>query len=204
MSSSTVRGQRSLFGREAPRCDPAFRTIRRTVLEHGAWVDVARGWLEGDSVLFDELEHGLAWRAEDRVMYDKRVEVPRLCATHTTSDSARPAILEQMRSALNERYATAFARLSFALYRDGSDSVAWHGDYVARRLPEALVATVSVGAPRKFMLRPAGGGASISFALGWGDLVVMGGTCQRTYEHCIPKVAEASPRIAIMYRPVWE
>src|SRR5262249_40235264 len=102
------------------------------------------------------------------------------------------------------RYGTAFERVSLGLYRDGQDSVAWHGDYVARRISEAIVATVSVGAPRRFLLRPHGGGRSGAVSLGWGDLIVMGGSCQRTYQHSVPKVANAEPRIAIMFRPVWD
>jgi alkylated DNA repair dioxygenase AlkB len=82
--------------------------------------------------------------------------------------------------------------------------VAWHGDYVARRMTEALVATVSVGAPRRFLLRPKGGGPSIALSLGEGDLLVMGGSCQRTWDHCVPKVKRAEPRIAIMFRPIWK
>ena len=82
-------------------------------------------------------------------------------------------------------------------------SVAFHGDYVAREMDRALVATVSVGAPRRFLMRPTGGGKSIALTLGWGDLLVMGGTCQRTWQHAIPKVKHALPRIAIMFRPVW-
>ena len=80
--------------------------------------------------------------------------------------------------------------------------VAWHGDYVARRMPQALVATVSVGEPRTFLLRKTGGGRSMALKLGWGDLLVMGGSCQRTFQHAIPKAARAGSRIAIMYRPV--
>jgi alkylated DNA repair dioxygenase AlkB len=109
-----------------------------------------------------------------------------------------------MRRALDRRYATAFERISLAYYRDGRDSVAWHGDYVARRMETALVATVSVGAPRRFLLRPHGGGRSIAYSIGWGDLIVMGGTCQRTWQHSVPKVARAEPRIAIMFRPIWQ
>lgn len=40
--------------------------------------------------------------------------------------------------------------------------------------------------------------------LGWGDLMIMGGTCQRTWEHAVPKVSRANPRMAIMFRPEWE
>jgi alkylated DNA repair dioxygenase AlkB len=136
-------------------------------------------------------------------MYERTVEVPRRYAVLNDGAALHP-ILEEMRAALDARYATRFERLSVALYRDGRDSVAWHGDYVARRMPEALVATISVGAPRKFLLRPSGGGKSMALSLGWGDLLVMGGSCQRTYQHAIPKVVRADPRIAIMFRPKWE
>jgi alkylated DNA repair dioxygenase AlkB len=133
------------------------------------------------------------------------VAVPRLIAGLPKDGPGHPA-LEEMRAALNARYGTAFPRTGMALYRDGNDSVAWHGDYVARELPvDALVATVSLGAPRRFLLRPAeGGGPSIAYSLGWGDLIVMGGSCQRTWRHSVPKVRHAQPRMAIMFRPVWE
>jgi alkylated DNA repair dioxygenase AlkB len=108
-----------------------------------------------------------------------------------------------MRRALCERYRESFERVSLALYRDGRDSVAWHGDQVARNMPEALVASVSVGTPRRLLLRPKTGGRSLALALGWGDLLVMGGSCQRTWQHHVPKVAHAEPRISIMFRPVW-
>jgi alkylated DNA repair dioxygenase AlkB len=195
--------QLTLFGNEEPRCDASFATLRRTTLDKGAWVDVAPGWVEGHARLFEVLAQGTAWRAEERKMYDRMVDVPRLHAVLPRDGPGHP-VLEEMRRALDRRYGTAFEHVSLALYRDGQDSVAWHGDQVARRLPEALVATVSVGAPRRFLLRPYGGGRSFGYSLGWGDLVVMGGSCQRTYQHTVPKVARAEPRIAIMFRPTWE
>lgn len=197
-----VAYQVSLFGRHAPRFDATFAALERVTLGDGAWLDVARGWLDGHAALFDELRDGVAWREESRRMYDRLVDVPRLFAV--LPPEARPPILDQMRLSLGARYGTDFARVSVALYRDGSDSVAWHGDYVARTMDEALVATVSLGEPRRFLVRPTGGGRSLSLAIGWGDLVVMGGSCQRTHQHAIPKVAHAGPRIAIMFRPTWE
>ena len=131
-------------------------------------------------------------------MYDKIVEVPRLLASVTDQ-----ALVTEMRDALSARYGEQFVYTTAALYRDGNDSVAFHGDTTARNMIEALVATVSLGAPRRFMLRPTEGGASIALPLGRGDLVVMGGTCQRTWRHGIPKVASAGPRIALMFRPAW-
>jgi alkylated DNA repair dioxygenase AlkB len=197
-------GQMPLFGNgDTPRIDALSRTLERIVLARGAWLDVGRGWLRGHAELFEVLHQRVNWQSESRVMYDRTVEVPRRYALLKGDPGAIHPILAKMQAALDAHYATTFERLGLALYRDGRDSVAWHGDYVARRMQEALVATVSVGAPRKFLLRPAGGGKSIAFSLGWGDLLVMGGSCQRTYQHAIPKVAQADPRIAIMFRPRW-
>ena len=195
--------QLALFGRnEAPSFDPSVSGMSRVVLADGAWIDLARGWLKGHEQVFEELSHGLAWRSERRVMYEKEVDVPRLYAELAEGETSLD-VIERMRTALDSRYGCSFARTSFALYRDGDDSVAWHGDYVAREMNEAWVATISVGAPRRFLLRRTGGGRSMSLSLGWGDLLVMGGTCQRTYQHAIPKVHEAAPRISIMLRPHW-
>jgi alkylated DNA repair dioxygenase AlkB len=200
---STLPHQASLFGDEVPTCDELFRSLLRVELAHGAWIELVPGWLSGHARLFDFLRDKMSWRSEAREMYERTVDVPRLHASLPADGPVHP-VIERMRTLLNDRYKTKFDRVSFALYRDGQDSVAWHGDYVARKLPEALVATVSLGAPRRFLLRPMGGGKSIPFSLGWGDLIVMGGSCQRTYQHSVPKVAHAEPRIAVMFRPVWE
>ena len=179
--------------------DAGFRSLHRTELAHGVWIDHAPDWVHGHDALFDELERELPWRRETMKMYDKVVEVPRLLAGVTDH-----ALVTEMRDALSARYGEPFIYMTAALYRDGNDSVAFHGDTTARDMIEAIVATVSLGAPRRFMLRPTqGGGASIAMPLGRGDLVVMGGTCQRTWRHGIPKVASAGPRIALMFRPAW-
>src|SRR3954447_10787623 len=198
-----VASQLTLFGNEEPRCDESFGALERIELAGDAWIDLVPGWLRGHANVFDTLARETAWRSEDRKMYDRVVEVPRLYAM-LPRDGPGHAVIDEMRHALDAHYGTAFEHVTLALYRDGRDSVAWHGDYVARKLPEALVATVSVGAPRRFLLRPCGGGRSLGYSLGWGDLVVMGGSCQRTYQHAVPKVARAEPRIAIMFRPTWE
>jgi alkylated DNA repair dioxygenase AlkB len=134
-------------------------------------------------------------------MYDRVVEVPRLIGG--LNDVERPPLVEAMRIALSQRYGEELVRTTVALYRDGKDSVAFHGDTTARNMVQAIVATVSLGAPRRFLMKPAEGGRSIPFALGGGDLFVMGGTAQRTWRHGIPKVTEAGPRIALMFRPRW-
>ncbi|HYU14534.1 MAG TPA: alpha-ketoglutarate-dependent dioxygenase AlkB [Candidatus Acidoferrum sp.] len=194
--------QLDLLAGGAPDFDGSFSGLCRTALAEGAWIEHAPGWVSGQDGLFDALERGTLWRTDRRWMYERMVDTPRLVAGLPGDGPGHP-LCEEMRRALSARYGEAFTRVSLALYRDGTDSVAFHGDTVARDMDESLVATVSLGAHRRFLLKPAAGGASISFALGGGDLLVMGGTCQRTWRHAIPKVQSAGPRIAIMFRPTW-
>ena len=195
-------GQRSLFGGREVAVDGAFGTLRRRELDGGAWVDYAPGWLAGHDALLDHLVRTTTWQQPQREMYDRTVDVPRLCASLPDDGPGHPAV-ETMRRALSARYAVDLPHVSLGYYRDGRDSVAWHGDYVARAMDEALVATVSLGEPRRLLLRPTGGGVSVGFSLGWGDLFVMGGSAQRTWQHAVPKVAHADPRLAVMFRPTW-
>ena len=114
-----------------------------------------------------------------------------------------PPILERMRQALSDRYGVEFDSMGLNLYRDGRDSVAWHGDRIAREIAEPLVAIVSVGEPRRFLLRPKAKGAGLGtrrLMLGRGELLVTGGTTQRAWEHSVPKVASAGPRMSLTFR----
>jgi alkylated DNA repair dioxygenase AlkB len=193
-----VLRQLDLFATSSVGFDARFAGLRRRELGDGAWIDYQPGFVSGHDALFEQLEKSLRWRTEKRTMYERVVTTPRLLAS-----VPKEGIAEEMRRALSERYAEEFVRVTAALYRDGNDSVAFHGDTTARDMDVALVATVSLGEPRRFLLKPTEGGASIVYALGRGDLIVMGGTCQRTWRHGIPKVASAGPRIAIMFRPSW-
>ncbi|MEU3986051.1 alpha-ketoglutarate-dependent dioxygenase AlkB [Streptomyces sp. NPDC026672] len=181
---------------------------RRTGLRHGAWIDVLPGWLSGADALFERLAQDVPWRAERRTMYDNVVAVPRLLAFYGAGEALPHPVLTEARDALTRHYAAEpgepFTTAGLCLYRDGRDSVAWHGDRTGRGSREdTMVAILSVGAPRDLLLRPAhGGGETIRHALGHGDLVVMGGSCQRTWEHCVPKSARAAgPRVSVQFRP---
>jgi len=197
--------QLDLFGRETPDFDPTFGALKRIDLSSDAWLEFVPNWLRGHQELFDSLSRNTHFRSEQRLMYEKMVTVPRLYAV-LGEDGPIPTVVQAMQRVLSERYRESFSKISLGYYRDGRDSVAFHGDYVARTLPTAVVATVSVGAPRRFLLRPSGGGRSVALNLGGGDLLVMGGTCQRTWQHAIPKSRTVGehPRIAIMFRPDWE
>ncbi|GGX01070.1 alkylated DNA repair protein [Streptomyces malachitofuscus] len=181
--------------------------LRRTELGRGAWIDVLPGWLGGSDALFERLAADVPWRAERRQMYDQVVDVPRLLSYYRAGDRLPHPVLDEARDALSAHYAgelgEPFATAGLCYYRDGRDSVAWHGDRIGRGAREdTMVAILSVGAPRDLLLRPMGGGDTVRRPLGHGDLVVMGGSCQRTWEHSVPKSTRAAgPRISVQFRP---
>jgi alkylated DNA repair dioxygenase AlkB len=186
---------------------PLGPSVRRTVLGRGAWVDVRPGWIGGADALFERLAATVPWREERRHMYDRVGDVPRLLCVYGEGEPLPDPLLDQARRALNEHYAAElgepFRTAGLCLYRDGRDSVAWHGDTIGRgSSQDTIVAIVSLGAPRSLLLRPRGGGQARRHDVGHGDLLVMGGSCQRTWEHAIPKTARAAgPRISVQFRP---
>jgi alkylated DNA repair dioxygenase AlkB len=186
-----------------PAVDESFASLARVDLDAECWVDYAPGWLTGADELFADLLTSVDWGQRTRMMFDKRVVEPRL-TSHWRAASAtplEPAVLEQVRAVLSERYRVELDSMGMNLYRDGRDSVAWHGDRIAREIEKPIVALVSLGHPRKFLLRPKGGGRSRPFELGRGDLLVTGGRTQRLWQHSVPKVATvAGPRISLAFR----
>ncbi|MFE3247068.1 alpha-ketoglutarate-dependent dioxygenase AlkB family protein [Streptomyces sp. NPDC059209] len=186
--------------------------VRRTELGDGAWIDLLPGWLCGADALYEELASGVPWRAERRRMYEREVAVPRLLAFYGERDGAPDTlphpVLDEARDALSAHYAAElgepFATAGLCYYRDGRDGVAWHGDRGGRGSREdTMVAILSVGAPRDLLLRPRERhGSTVRRPLGHGDLIVMGGSCQRTWEHAVPKTARAvGARISVQFRP---
>jgi alkylated DNA repair dioxygenase AlkB len=182
--------------------------LQRTELTEGAWVDMLPGWLSGADELFSRLLHTVPWRAERRRMYDRVVDVPRLLCFCGEDEPLPDALLTAARQALDEHYAAElgepFVTAGLCLYRDGRDSVAWHGDTIGRgSTQDTMVAILSLGTPRPLLLRPARGGRpALRYDVGHGDLLLMGGSCQRTWQHAIPKSARPTgPRISVQFRP---
>src|SRR5580693_6776090 len=205
----SVSVQESLLdlGVDGPALGPLVSSVRRTPLTRGAWVDFCPGWLAGSAEVFARLVESVPWRAEQRRMYDRVVAVPRLLCFYGADEVLPDPALTAARQALNAHYGAElgepFRTAGLCLYRDGRDSVAWHGDTIGRGSREdTMVAILSLGAPRAFLLRPRGGGRSRRYEVGHGDLLVMGGSCQRTWEHAVPKTAQAAgPRISVQFRP---
>jgi alkylated DNA repair dioxygenase AlkB len=203
---SSVNGQRSLFGSLEPEYDDTFAELARLDLDPTTWVDHAPGWLTGSDRLLDGLTAALPLRQRTGMrMYDQIVDEPRLSAWWSlASGHAEPMpILRDIRVLLAERYDEPFDSIGFNLYRDGNDSVAWHGDRHRHVVTNPVIAILSVGSPRPLKLRPRSGGASLAWPLGHGDLFVMGGACQHDWEHTVPKVrGAAGPRLSITFRSV--
>jgi alkylated DNA repair dioxygenase AlkB len=187
---------------------PLDESIRRYELTDGAWIDHLPGWARGSDMILQLLMEEVDWRAERRRMYDGQVDVPRLLRWYDGHEELPHELLAKARERLSAHYAEElgepFVTVGMCLYRTGRDSVAWHGDTKGRgSQSDTMVAIVSFGAARPLMLRPRGGGSSRRFPLGHGDLIVMGGSCQRTWEHAIPKTSRAiGPRVSVQFRPV--
>ncbi len=201
---------------------PGLLRPERMPLSRGAWIDVQRGWLSGSAGLFERLAETVPWRAERRQMYDRTVDVPRLLSFYDEGAVLPDPALDACRAALDEHYAAElgepFVTAGLCFYRDGRDSVAWHGDRTGRgSTQDTMVAILSLGEARPLLLRPAPGipatgspatgnsgesGPARRYSLGHGDLIVMGGSCQRTWEHAVPKSARPTgPRISVQFRP---
>ena len=197
--------QTTLFQAPAESLGDLSRLERRE-LGQGAWIDVARNWLAAPDDVFTALVEEVPWKAERRKMYDRLVDVPRLLHTYMIGEELPHPLLAEARDALSAHYADElgepFRTAGCCYYRDGRDSVAWHGDTIGRgSTQDTMVAIVSLGDPRRLHLRPRSGGDAVVVEMGHGDLVVMGGSCQRTWEHAVPKVAHAGPRISVQFRP---
>jgi alkylated DNA repair dioxygenase AlkB len=202
--------QPSLFGSTGSLGIEGLGTaVERRPLSDGAWVDLRPGFVTAADELFDALAAAVPWREERMRMYDRTVQVPRLVARYAQGEPLPHPVLDDARAALDAHYAAElgepFVSAGLCLYRDGADSVAWHGDRIARESArDTMVAIVSLGATRPFALRPRSGGPGLRLQVGHGDLLVMGGSCQRTWLHAIPKTAHArGARISIQFRPHW-
>lgn len=201
--------QGSLLDVDTPETiGPLGAAVERVTLTDGAWVDLRRGWVSGADELFARLMETVPWRAERRMMYERVVDVPRLLCFYGADETLPDPLLVEARATLDRHYGPElgepFTTAGLCLYRDGKDSVAWHGDTTGRGSSEdTMVAILSLGTPRTLALRPRGGGApALRYEVGHGDLLVMGGSCQRTWEHAVPKSARPlGPRISVQFRP---
>jgi alkylated DNA repair dioxygenase AlkB len=191
--------QRTLLGAGEPTVDPDAR-FERIELDDASWIDVARDWLLGADTLLDALIDNVDWRQGRRHMYDRVLDDPRLSRWYAEGDALPHPALEAIRRALETQLDVPFTTTGLNYYRDGDDSVAWHADRELRELADTRIAIVTLGARRPFLVRPTGGGHSHNVKPGAGDLLVMGGACQMRWQHSVPKVKRAGPRISCTWR----
>ncbi len=198
--------QRSIFDLAHPGDGPLrkpFRTlVERRWLDDWCWVDVASGWFVGGDELLVRLVERLDWQQRTRPMYDRMVHEPRLTAFIASDDPRLGPTGLAIVAGIDAHYDDEFGPVGCNYYRDGADSVAWHADRIARHEINPLVAIACLGGPRPFRLRPKGGGTSINYDLASGDVLVMGGATQHRWEHCVPKVTFAPPRLSLSIRSV--
>jgi alkylated DNA repair dioxygenase AlkB len=195
--------QAGLFEEFPTTIDHSFKGALRLQLDDTSWIEHVPNWISGSESLFKDLLRSAPWQQRTRWMYTQDVIEPRLTAQYATVSRAPVSIMQEVTAALSRRYASRYESLWMNLYRDHHDSTAWHGDRIGRVTPDCVVPVLSLGASRRFLIRPLeGGGKSLSFHPASGDLIVMGGRCQVDWRHAVPKQATPSgPRISINFKP---
>ncbi len=192
--------QPGLFDDDQPSLDRSFATARRVQLDETAWIEHVPGWLAGSGQVLGAVLDTIAWEQRQRWMYTRVVIEPRMTAEYPVLADAPQPILREIGAALSAHYGIRYERLWMNLYRDNHDGTGWHADRPANKLPETVIPVLSLGATRRFLIRPAAGGNSTVFSPASGDLIVMGGTCQRGWVHCVPKQKTAAgPRASLNF-----
>jgi alkylated DNA repair dioxygenase AlkB len=172
---------------------------RRVKLDATSWVDYVPGWLSDDQSLMDVLLKTPEWEQRSRWMYTQNVIEPRLTAEYRDLHTAPIPRLREIGELLSARYRVPYDSVWMNLYRDHNDSTAWHADRPCLR-ENCFVPVLSLGETRRFMIRPKEGGRSLTFVVRSGDLIVMGGRCQKDWVHCVPKEsAPVKARISINF-----
>jgi len=180
--------------------DETFSTATRIQLDETSWVDHVHGWLAGAGELMTTLMEQAAWEQRSRWMYTRMVAEPRLTAEYPVIADAPQPVLRYLAGVLSAHYGRPYTRLWMNWYRDNSDGTGWHADRPANRLDEAVIPVLSLGATRRFLIRPDGGGPSKAIVTHGGDLVVMGGRCQKDYQHSVPKQKQpAGARLSLNF-----
>jgi alkylated DNA repair dioxygenase AlkB len=195
--------QSSFLHELAPAHDFDFSHARHIALDSSSWIEHIPGWFSQPDALFVELIESAPWLQRDRWMYTRTVIEPRLTADYPDVNKVPQLALRDIVAALSEHYGVRYRSLWVNLYRDHHDSTAWHGDNIGRVQAESIVPVLTLGASRRFLIRPTeGGGRTWTFRPASGDLIVMGGRAQRDWRHAVPKESTPSaPRISINFAP---
>ncbi len=202
MTSGGAIADQLPFGEaDEPAIDSAFATAHRIQLDETSWIDYVPGWLRGSDAVMETMRTTVAWEQRERWMYTRLVTEPRLTAEYRDIADAPQQILHTITAALSDHYEVPYDGLWMNLYRDHNDGTSWHADRPVNSRPQAIVPVLSLGAARRFLIRPESGGRSTTFTPNGGDLVVMGGRCQIDWRHSVPKQkTPAGPRISLNFK----
>jgi alkylated DNA repair dioxygenase AlkB len=184
----------------------------------GAELCLVRGWLQPDAAdaLLDGLLEQVEWEVHRIRMFGRVVDSPRLSSWigddgasyrySGTSFAPQPWTepLQELRVRLTDELATPFNSVLANRYRSGSDCMGWHSDDERELGPTPVIASVSLGATRRFVLKhrhePS---IKAEIELEHGSLLVMRGDTQRLYRHCLPRTARAvGERINLTFRQI--
>jgi alkylated DNA repair dioxygenase AlkB len=184
--------------------------VERIALPPTSWVELVPGFVRDAEATFRELHDSLAWQQTEVLRYDRYVPERRLSSAMRADTHAT---LRQIDLHLRSRFRVAFTGVAAILYRNGEDFQGMHSDREMRWLDETLIAIVVLGQRRPFVLRrraeggvpvervPAGSDPDdIVLMPGEGDMLVMGGACQREWLHGVPQASTDQPRISLTWR----
>jgi len=192
---------RSILADVEPRLTGA--ALERTWLDDHTWVDRAPGWLAGADELYEMLTATVAWEQGKLWRYERWVEEPRVGSFYGRNRGFPHPVVAAAQRAIQDHYRVQFEGVALAWYRDGNDSVAFHRDREMRYCEDTVVAILTLGARRPWLLRRRTradkwiadhGGAEYDLAPASGDLFVLGGRAQADWEHSVPKLSGAGAR----------
>jgi alkylated DNA repair dioxygenase AlkB len=182
-------------------------TVERLDLDAESWVDVVRGLIPRADAVHDRLVTDVGWEQGQVFRYERWIESPRLMAGYPPG--SQPAI-DEVDAWLRARYGVPFTAPALALYRDERDSVAFHRDRELRFLDDTVIAVLTLGARRPWLVKPLSARrydaeedhvGALDFSPAGGDLLVMGGATQLRWLHAVPKVrGRCRTRISVQWR----
>jgi alkylated DNA repair dioxygenase AlkB len=192
-----------------PRVNPDAAP-ERVDLGDGAWVDVWRGWLDGPDAMFEHLSDGVSWQSSRLFRYDHWVEENRLGAMWRRGLPLPHPALADVHKTIQRHYGVRFESFGLMQYRDGRDGQAFHRDTDMRWLDDTVIAILTLGATRPWLMRPRTSrydhsesrGTTHDLRPATGDLIVMGGRCQADWEHSVAYLGNRAvrPRISLQWR----